>query len=190
MTQPTEQDRVAVEVGVRWPALNLLINNAGVQVQLPPGAAHGGGQLAALREELAVNLMAPIALSLGLLPVLATRPAATIVNISSALTWAPKRSALVYCASKAGLSTFSRALRYRSEADAPTVCVVDAVLPLVDTAMTTGRGSGKLSADAAAADVLRGVAAGHQDLWIGKTRVLHALHRLVPALAYRMLREQ
>ena len=190
LAQPAEQDRVVTEVSARWPSLDMLFNNAGVQVQLPPGEIDHSDRLTELRTELSVNLQAPITLCLGLLPTLAKRPSAVIVNISSALGLAPKRSAPVYCASKAGLSTFSRALRYRCKADAPTVRVIDAVLPLVDTAMTTGRGSGKISADAAATAVLRGVAAGAQDLWIGKARALHALHRWVPTLAYRMLREQ
>ena len=168
----------------------MLFNNAGVQVQLPPGEIDHSDRLTELRAELSVNLQAPITLCLGLLPTLAKRPSAVIVNISSALAWAPKRSAPVYCASKAGLSTFSRALRYRCEADAPTVRVIDAVLPLVDTAMTAGRGSGKISPDAAATAVLRGAAAGAQDLWIGKARLLHAVHRLAPTLAYQMLRNQ
>lgn len=96
LTLPEEQDRLVTEVRQRWPQLSVLINNAGVQVNMPATGVDDAGLLAAFRAEQALNLAAPIALSFGLLPQLAQQPAAAIVNISSGLAVAPKRTAPVY----------------------------------------------------------------------------------------------
>jgi uncharacterized oxidoreductase len=66
---------------------------------------------------------------------------------------------------------------------------MEAMLPLVDTAMTAGRGSGKISPEQAARELLRGLARNRPVVHVGKTRALVALHRLSPALAARLLRD-
>ena len=183
------QDAVVAEVRRRWPDLAILVNNAGTQVNLPPTGLGDDGRLAAMRAELELNLMAPMALSLGLMPILERQVNAVCVNISSGLAVAPKRTAPGYCASKAGLRAFTRSFRYRCEDAAPSVRVIDAVMPLVDTAMTAGRGRGKISAEAAAAGVVDAIRGGRDEVWIGKARLLRPLVRLAPARAYRLMRD-
>ncbi len=109
-----EQKRIISEVTDRWPDLSILVNNAGVQIDMPATGIGDHGRMA-FRSEIAANLTAPVALCFGLTPVLARQREAAIVNISLGLAIAPKRTAPVYCATKAGLCTFSRALRYRCE---------------------------------------------------------------------------
>jgi uncharacterized oxidoreductase len=72
-----------------------------------------------------------------------------IVNVTSGLALAPKQSAPVYCAAKAGLRSFTKSLRYQERARAPHVRVVEVLPPLVDTDMTRGRGRGKMSREPA-----------------------------------------
>ena len=189
LARPDEQDRVISEVGARWPDLTILVNNAGVQVNLPEIGIGDAGLMAAFRAEIEVNLTAPVALSFGLMPILARQKQAAIVNISSGLAIAPKKTAPVYCATKAGLRIFSRALRYRCEEAAPNVSVMDAVMPLVDTGMTRGRGKGKIQAADAARAVIAGLSAGRSEVWVGKARLLKWISRIAPSLAYRLLRE-
>lgn len=188
LTLPEEQDRVIEYVTHHWPDLSVVINNAGVQINLSQTGIASGDKLPAMRCEIDLNLVAPVALSLGLLPVLAVQKNAMVVNISSALAIAPKRSAPVYCATKAGLSTFSRGLRYRCEDVAPGVRVLDVKMDLVDTAMTEARTHRKMPAADAARHVVRAMATDQQELWVGRTRMLRVLHRLSPAIAYRLLR--
>ncbi len=188
LSRPEEQARLVEQVHRDWPDLAILINNAGVQVNLPPMSVGDDGQIGAMRAEVELNLMAPVALSFGLLPLLASQPEAAIVNISSGLALTPKRSAPVYCATKAGLRSFTRALRYRCEDWAPKLRVIDAVMPLVDTAMTQGRGRSKISAANAARAVIDGVVGGRSEIWIGKTRLLRYLHAIFPRLARGLLR--
>ena len=61
-------------------------------------------------------------------------------------------------------------------------------MPLVDTAMTTGRGSEKLSPIEAASAMLRGMERRIEDNDIGKVRVLRSLVRFAPGLARRIMK--
>lgn len=183
-----EQDRIVAEVGRRWPDLSILVNNAGVQVNLPEIGIGDDGRMRDLRGEVGVNLVAPITLSLGLMPVLALQPAAVIVNISSGLAITPKRTAPVYCATKAALRSFTAALRYRCEDAAPTIRVVDVVMAYVDTDMTRGRPGAKMTPVEAARAVVTALGRGQREIWVGNTRLLSAIHRLSPALAVKIMR--
>lgn len=173
----------------RCPELSVVVNNAGVQVASNFVAGGAAAQLPELRAEIAVNFDAVVALSAGLLPHLARQPAAAIVNVTSGLALAPKKSAPVYCGAKAAVRGFTRALRYQCEDEAPHVRIIEAVLPLVDTDMTRGRGEGKMSAEAAAGRIVAGLRAGRPEIYVGKAALLPRLLRLAPGIAYRMLRD-
>lgn len=188
LLRPEEQERLVAELEARFPDLSLLVNNAGVQVNMPPTAIGDAALMDAFRAEIAINLEAPVALAFGLMPLLARQRRAAIVNISSGLAIAPKRTAPVYCATKAGLSTFSRALRYRCEDSAPHVSVHDVIMAFVDTAMTAGRGTNKMHPGDAARAVISGLERGRPKIFVGKARILALLDRLSPAIAGRILR--
>lgn len=188
LARATDVERLIREVPARHPNLTVLINNAGVQVTADLLADEPEPLRAAFRDEIAVNLDAVVALSSGLLPHLARQPSAAIVNVTSGLALAPKASAPVYCATKAAVRSFTRALRYQCEDAGLNVQVSDAVMALVDTDMTRGRGARKLTPQAAAAQVLAGLQAGHADIYVGKTRLLALLTRIAPGMAERMMR--
>ena len=57
------------------------------------------------------------------------------------------------------------------------------VPPLVDTPMTAGRGSNKMSAEAFVGEMLRQVNADRREIRVGQARQLMALNRLAPGLA-------
>lgn len=178
--------RLAARVLVGGP-LDGLVNNAAIQT-LADFRADGDidGQLAAIDQELAVNLRAPIHLTRRLLPTLLARPDAAIVNISSGLALVPKQSAPVYCATKAALHSFSTSLRWQLAGS--SVRVFEALPPIVDTAMTAGRGRGKLSPARCAEAIVRGVERNRATIYVGKSAVLALLVRLSPGLAARILR--
>ncbi|MEV3870205.1 SDR family NAD(P)-dependent oxidoreductase [Streptomyces sp. NPDC049906] len=188
LADPAALDALAEALPTRHPTLRAVFNNAGVQHLTDFLADDLPRTRQLLRRELTVNVDAVITLSTGLLPHLRRQPSAAIVNISSGLAVVPKPSAPVYCAAKSAVRTFTRALRYQCEDGAPHVRVVDAVLPLVDTDMTAGRGRGKISPAAAARSVLQGVARGRSEVYVGKARLLPPLMRLAPSLGYRTLR--
>lgn len=184
ISRDAERIRLAARLQSEQPGLNMLINNAGIQRHMR--FDHGQPPLEHIQAEIETNLVAPVRLCSLLMELLRSQPQAAIVNISSGLAIAPKADAPVYCATKAALSNFTRALRYQLEHT--PVQVYDVLAPLVDTDMTRGRGTGKISADAFAAALLRGLERGRPDIRIGKTRLLVMLHRLLPDVAYRITR--
>lgn len=181
-------DRLVRELPTRYPQLTLIINNAGIQVQADVMADEPTALTLAFRHEIAVNLDAVVALSIGLLPHLARQPSAAIVNVTSGLALTPKASAPVYCATKAGVRSFTRALRYQCEDAHLPVRVIDAVMALVDTDMTRGRGGRKISAAQAAGEVLAGLQAERDEIYVGRAKLLALLLRIAPGVAERMMR--
>jgi len=171
-------------VGARTDALSLLVHNAGIQreTRIDPDLDED-----AVEQEIATNLVAPIALTARLLPLLERGREPVVVHLSSGLAIAPKASAPVYCATKAALSNFSRGLRFQLEPRG--IRVVDVVTPLVKTPMTAGRHSGAMEVEDFVAKLLRGLAAGKDEVYVGKARLLPALLRLAPERARNALRD-
>jgi uncharacterized oxidoreductase len=77
-------------------------------------------------------------------------------------------------------------LRYQLQGRGITV--TEAILPLVDTPMTHGRGGRKLDAGAAARAILAGVRKGRTEIYIGKAKLIPLLMRIAPALGRKILR--
>lgn len=184
LTSRSDTGRLVDTIKRDYPALNMLINNAGIQMNY--SFADGGDHADRIDAEMDANFTAHVRLTSALLPLLMKQPQAAIVNVSSALSLVPKQSAPIYCASKAAMHLFTEALRYQLET---TVVQVFEVVPaLVDTAMTAGRGRGKISPAALVDEALRGIERDRPYIKIGKTKILFALHRLVPALAKKIIR--
>lgn len=165
-----------------------LINNAGLQLPTDFFTADPGRIGEDIAAEVAINLTAPLELAGALIRHLADRPEAAILNVTSGLALVPKEASPVYCATKAGLQSFTTALRYQAETHGNRVRVIEAVMALVDTGMTEGRGRGKLSPERAAGELIAGLRQGRDRIWVGKTALLRVIHRLAPGLAARMLR--
>ncbi len=171
-------------VGANVDHLDLLFNNAGIQrnAEITPDLS-----LAAVEQELAINLIAPIMLTANLVPLLEKGSRAVVVNVSSGLAIAPKAKAPVYCASKAALSNFSLTLRWQLEPRG--IGVVDVVTPLVKTPMTEGRNEKAISAEDFASELVRRLDGPlPEDVYIEKTRLLRLLMRIAPRRARGILR--
>lgn len=59
----------------------------------------------------------------------------------------------------------------------------------VDTAMTAGRGSRKISPDQAARTMIQEIERGRDVIPVGLVRPLLAINRIAPSLAARLLRD-
>ena len=183
-----EREALVERLDGEHPDLSIVIHNAAVQHLVD----FHGDDLDEIRRttrvELALNLEAPILLTAGLLPLLVRQPEASIVNVTTGLALAPKRSSPVYCASKAALRSFTRSLRYQMEKSAPRVRVQEVLPPLVETRMTAGRGAGKLKPATVAASLVDAIEKGVDECYVGKSRLLKVMMRLAPSLAYRVLK--
>lgn len=119
---------LAATVVATHPALNVVINNAGIQRRVDLAAAAPWPDTA---EELAINLEGPIHLTTLLLPHLLQQPRAVLANVSSGLAFVPIAAMPIYCASKAALHSFTLSLREQLHGTA--VEVVEIIPPAVRT---------------------------------------------------------
>lgn len=181
-----QRDDLILEIERHYPDLNLLINNAGVQFNYPSVGDFSESQN--LAKEIDTNLLAPVELTRLLLPTLLSHKEAAIVNITSALAIVPKKNAPGYCASKGGLHIFSQSLR--ALLDGTTVKVFEIIPPLVDTEMTQGRGSRKISPEQLVDEFFQKFKRGRFEISIGKVRVLKLLARIFPSLALKIMKNR
>jgi uncharacterized oxidoreductase len=98
----------------KFPRFNVLINNATIQQQ--PAPLTEQQDWTQHRLELATNLDAPLHLSMLFIPHLLKQMSAAIINISSELAFAPLSLTPTYCASKAGLHSFTVSMREQLKA--------------------------------------------------------------------------
>lgn len=162
-----------------------LINCAAVQ--FVPKFTDRDFDHALIAKEIAINLTSPAELISGLLKGMRKRPEAFVLNVNSGLGIVPKRESAIYCATKAGLENLTRGLR--AQLAGSNVHVQQAFLPLVDTPMTEGRGSGKISSTTVADQIIRQIENGKPDLDIGKVKLLRAINRITPSLANRIMQK-
>lgn len=184
LTRKEPLNNLVAFIQTKYPALNVLINNAAVQYnysfQEEPGMAEK------IDYEISANLAGPIKLTALLLPLLMQNSDSAIVNVGSGLYLAPKKSAPVYCATKAAIHSFSKALRYQLES---TPAKVFEIIPaLVDTPMTTGRGKSKITAEALVDEFLRDFGRDRFESHIGKAGLLKIIARIAPGIADRLMK--
>ncbi len=111
-----------------FPALNMLVNNAGIQQRTQ---LQQSPDWDTVHQELAINLDAPIHLSTLFIPYLRKQTQPAIMNVSSGLAFAPLAMAPVYSATKAALHSFTLSLRHQL-ADTP-IAVIEIIPPAVNT---------------------------------------------------------
>jgi uncharacterized oxidoreductase len=163
--------------------LDILVNNAGVGAAYRVDEPIDPGEV---DHCLFLNLHAPIHLATRLLPGLRERPEAMIVNVTSGLAIAPRAGSPVYCATKAALRSFTMTLR--RQLAGTRVHVLEALPPLVDTAMTASNTRhAKMSAAECARRIVAAMEAGHDEANVGATIWLRRLYSLSPALARRLM---
>jgi len=160
-TDAEQRKALAEWVGERYPDINVLINNAGIQNSID--FSGGADELESAESEIEVNLTAPVHLSGLFVPLLSGKPNAAIINISSGLAIVHSVKFPVYCATKAGIHVFSRCLR---EQLAPVgIKVFEALPPAVQSELNpTGRAevpaSNYMPADIYARSVIEGLESG------------------------------
>ena len=111
-----------------YPALNVLINNAGVML-IDNAAGEIDDRL--LTSTVTTNLLGPIRLTSALIEHLKTRAEATIIYNTSALAFVPLALTGVYSSTKAALHSFVLSQRYRLKGT--SVRVLEIAPPWVQT---------------------------------------------------------
>jgi uncharacterized oxidoreductase len=117
-----------------FPALNVLINNAGI---MRPEKLHSQQpDLADATSIVTTNLLGPIRLTAALLPHLQKQPHATVINVSSGLAFLPLSLTPTYCATKAAIHSYTQSMRYQLRAT--KIEVIELVPPYVATDLMSG----------------------------------------------------
>jgi len=111
VSRPAARSSLVRWLESRFPSLNILINNAGIQRSVD--FLKGSRDLRSADEEIATNLAAPIHLAALLVPTLRKQRVAAIINISSGLGFTPLAQVPVYCATKAAIHSWSLSLRHQ-----------------------------------------------------------------------------
>lgn len=119
----------------KFPELNCVINNAGVQ--RPHDFSGAGIDEGALREEIDTNLVGLMRVCAAFVPHIKSQPEATLINVSSGLAFVPLARVAVYCATKAAVHSFCVSLRHQLKH--ASVKVVELIPPYVDTDLDRGR---------------------------------------------------
>jgi 3-oxoacyl-[acyl-carrier protein] reductase len=123
----------AAELGERLPGIDILINNAGINLARSPSVADVTAE--EWRRVLDVNLSGALHCTQSLLPLLRRRGGGRIVNFSSILAVAGFPGQTAYAAAKAGLLGLTRVWAREL---GPAGITVNAVVPgYIDTAMNS-----------------------------------------------------
>lgn len=171
------QDREAL---VNWvlqnhPEVNVLMNNAGVQLVTDlTKPVH----LNRIQDEIETNVVAPIHLTSLFARYLATKDTAAVINISSGLAFAPIAFMPVYCATKAAVHSLTLSLRHQLKNT--TVKVFEIAPPSVDTELGDDRREDKTQSHGGipiAEFIAEAMEAIKNDVWeapIGMSKGLYA----------------
>lgn len=124
-----EREALASAILRDFPALNVLVNNAGIQRQAR--VLHDTASWAERQAEIAINFEAPVHLTSLFLAQLQAQPKSAIINVTSGLAFVPAVFAPVYAATKAALHSFTVALRF--ELRDTSIRVIELVPPAVNT---------------------------------------------------------
>jgi uncharacterized oxidoreductase len=172
----------ALVAAVEGRPLDILVNNAGM------GATYQVGDeilVENVEQCLFLNLHAPIELVTRLLPGLRARPEAMIVNVTSGLAIAPRASGPIYCATKAGLRSYTMAVR--AQLAKTGIHVLEVLPPVVETRMTAANRHKKMPASECARQVIRAMEKDRDEANVGMTKVLRLVESVSPALARRIM---
>jgi uncharacterized oxidoreductase len=124
----------AARAAAEFPALNVLINNAGIMRTEKLLAQQA--DLVDAESIVATNLLGPIRLTAALLAHLQKQPHAAIMNVSSGLAFLPLVLTPTYCATKAAIHSYTLSLRYQLRTAG--IEVLELIPPYVATNLMSG----------------------------------------------------
>lgn len=175
-----------------FPAVNFLINNAGIMrtinLNKPTSAATPTGDLTM---EIETNLNGPIRMIETFLPHLKTKPSAAIVNVTSGLAFVPLPTSPIYCATKAGLHSYTLSLRVqlkRSNVRVFELAPPATVTPLLsDMTAAERKGISIMKVEDMVRVAIKGFERDTLEIRPGQSNQLKLMNRIAPGFIHRML---
>jgi uncharacterized oxidoreductase len=159
----------------KFPALNCVINNAGIQ-RVHDFSKAGGVDESGMEAEIETNLLGLMRVCAAFLPHLSRQPGATLINISSGLAFVPLARVPVYCATKAATHSFCVSLRHQLKHT--SVKVVELIPPWVDTNLDKGRprpaGRAPMPLPQFISEAMEGLSGDADEVPVGDAKFLYA----------------
>lgn len=170
LTQADERHSLVAWLQAEFGGLNVLVNNAGIQRSVDFTATVDAAEI---EQEIATNLLVPVLLTSELLPLLATKANAMIINVGSGLGFCPRAETPVYSATKAAIHSLSLCLRWQLRK--LSIRVVELVPPIVATELARrpqpeaadDQGPPVMSAEQYVAETLPRLEAGEDEIAVG-----------------------
>jgi uncharacterized oxidoreductase len=170
VADPASIDAAARTLIARYPALNVLINNAGL---MPFDDAGGALDDAVSRTLVDTNLLGPIRLTSALIEHLKRQPQATIIHNTSVLAFVPLAVTAVYSATKAALHSYAMSQRFMLRDT--TVRVQEIAPPWVDTDLIKKSGDPRaMPLDAFIAETMQGLGQDSEEVIVEAIRGFRA----------------
>lgn len=137
MADPEGIRSFAARVIREFPALNVLVNNAGVARNENLAGDRPEDSLTDAEATITTNLLGPLRLTAALLPHLQRQPRATVMTVSSGLAFVPLAMTPTYCPTKAAVHSWTQSLRYQLKDT--VVDVIELIPPYVQTTLMDER---------------------------------------------------
>lgn len=178
---------LAARIAQDWPALDTVINNAGIQTLFDfAGDAPPDGS--AIAREIDINLKGVINVAAAFLPMLRRRSGSQLINVGSGLGYVPLAAAPVYSATKAAVHSFTISLRHQLRGTG--VRVIELIPPVVETELhrdQPSRPPHAMSLDAFVAAATAGLDAGKEKIPVGLAKVLRTGSRVAPGFFFGLV---
>ena len=176
------------QVMKEFPALNVLINNAGVMRKV--NLQTFGTDLQDITEEIEINLSGPIRMVMQFLPHLRGQDRPAIVNVSSGLAFNPYPISPIYGAAKSGIHSFTQSLRVQLKQT--KIQVFELAPPAVDTPLNHKfaeelKGAPLMSPARLVEAALKGLEQDRMEIRVGLANIMMILSRLAPAFMLKQL---
>ena len=177
------------EVTQKHPELNILVNNAGIMKTV--NLHDEGGSLEDLTREIDINLHGPIRMVKQFLPHLKKQKNAAIMNVTSGLAFVPLPMSPVYCATKAGLHSFTLSLRVQLKQS--NVKVFELAPPATQTELMSGfdpedmKGISLMTVQNMVAATIKGMNSDQYEIRPGQSNQLKMMSRIAPDFILKQL---
>jgi len=183
VSEPGDIARLYSEVTEKFPALNILINNAGIMRDLDLQDTRM--DLQDITREIDTNLSGSIRMVHQFLPHLKKQGSAAVVNVSSGLAFVPFPLSPVYSATKAGIHAYTQVLRLQLKKT--DIKVFELAPPSTETPLQNGFSGvdlGKsvpvMKVDKMVNAAIKGILKDKPEILPGMSKALKLMGRIAP----------
>ena len=156
----------------KYPSLNCLINNAGIQRVIDFTADDLSSE--AVEEEVTTNFIGLVQMCAAFLPHLRKQTRSSLINVSSGLGLTPLSRVPVYSATKAAVHSLTKSLRHQLKET--SVEIIELIPPSVATELRIGRddsehvGPPAMPLDEYISETMKALANNEQEIAVGNAR--------------------